>query len=149
MIKYSILNLVCDNFKKGKKTECPILYVIQNKLSKTPKYFGKIIKKLEIEIPKDEEYFIVSCSSKTKSFLNIYHDKFISNKITDKPNVYILLLDGLSRVHFHRYMTETKNFLKKIKSEKKYNVFEFFKYHSVDYSSNSNQTPLVSGFLSF
>lgn len=65
-------------------------------------------------------------------------------------NLMILLLDGLSRVQFHRSLPLTIEKLKAIQYEQRemddgYEVVEYFKYAAVDYSSNSNMTPFVSG----
>eukprot|EP00818_Percolomonas_sp_WS_P005370 CAMPEP_0117454252 /NCGR_PEP_ID=MMETSP0759-20121206/10701_1 /TAXON_ID=63605 /ORGANISM="Percolomonas cosmopolitus, Strain WS" /LENGTH=746 /DNA_ID=CAMNT_0005247425 /DNA_START=250 /DNA_END=2490 /DNA_ORIENTATION=+ len=62
-----------------------------------------------------------------------------------KPNICIILMEGLSRVHFHRRMLNTIDFLQHSLQDYGYRAFEFFKYLTTDMTSNSNLTPIFSG----
>mmetsp|Transcript_1333 Transcript_1333/g.1997 ORF Transcript_1333/g.1997 Transcript_1333/m.1997 type:complete len:744 (+) Transcript_1333:17-2248(+) len=68
-----------------------------------------------------------------------------TNEAEKKPNVVMFMLDGLSRVHFHRLFSSLLSYLQKNNLNTGYYTFEFFKYHAIDYSSNSNQTPMFFG----
>jgi hypothetical protein len=130
------------------KNECPIYYFLRDKNTTSPYfegqgYFGKFVK-----IPSQEELIVTSFRGKTNGLVRINHEiNSDSHEFSSKPNIHIFLLDGMSRTQFHRMMDKTGKSIQDIHLDEsiKYSFIEYFKFHSVDYSSNSNMTPLMTG----
>jgi hypothetical protein len=135
-------------------TDCPIYYLLKDKYTEDPYYgegnwyFGPT------RIPDEEEWIVVTCKGRSNGLERMtvqQHKKQTDPQIRGfKPNLVVLLLDGISRTHFHRIMHHTESILDRIERQEKpfnsgYKVTEFFKYHAVDYSSNSNETPMWTG----
>lgn len=121
--------------------ECPSFYFYFGKNTTKPFYKGYWYFE-DIEIPNDQEYIVTRCRVYSNTLIRI--SKSPTKQMNKKlPNVKILLLDGISRAHFHRRMKYTKEILEKNNSF--YSIVEYFKFVVNDYSSNSNLTPFMSG----
>lgn len=140
-----------DHSKKS--TDCPIYYLLKDKYKEDPYYgeghwyFGPT------RIPDEDEWIVVTCKGRSNGLerMSVQNaDNQAEPPEGFKPNLVVLLLDGISRTHFHRIMHHTESVLDRIHRQEPpfdsgYKVTEFFKYHAVDYSSNSNETPMWTG----
>ena len=150
--------LNCKKKFEGKKlklskdlleNECPFYYYLKDKNTKNPFFEGSVYLGKKVKISNNEELIIVSFQGISNALLRIKQpQKQESNfKNQQKPNIHIFLIDSMSRTHFHRMMDETGKTLQNIHLDDNidYSFIEFFKYHSIDYSSNSNMTPFMTG----
>ena len=110
---------------------------------------------------KNREIFINFENGKGKIEINLKkdfnliksRDKLSKKHIVKFNNVYIIYIDGISRNHFHRKFKKTSKLIEKMlysnkKKEtkyKKYNSFQFMKYHVFDGNTIGNNIPLIYG----
>ena len=110
---------------------------------------------------KNREIFINFENGKGKIEINLKkdfnliksRDKLSKKHIVKFNNVYIIYIDGISRNHFLRKFKKTSKLIEKMlysnkKKEtkyKKYNSFQFMKYHVFDGNTIGNNIPLIYG----
>eukprot|EP01080_Neovahlkampfia_damariscottae_P008321 gene8321-145_t len=129
--------------------QCPFYFFLKDKNTRKPYFEGMLYPGKKVKIPNQEELIIVTYNGKSNGLVRISRQKksIKTENNNKKPNLHIFLVDSISRTHFHRMMDETGKTLQNIhlNDETDYSFVEFFKYHTVDYSSNSNMTPFMTG----
>ena len=102
--------------------------------------------KPEIEIIiKNKSGIIINKINKNKTLIKERKNILIkTNKNLYYKNALIFFFDTLSRAHFHRKFIKTSKLLKKFFKydsnfeNKKFSIFQYFKYHSLDTYTNPN-----------
>lgn len=74
-------------------------------------------------------------------------DNFKNNTERIDKNLLIFFIDNISRPNFHRKLKKTSRFLNQFANnpESEYEVFEFFRYHSIETNTLRNYNALFYG----
>eukprot|EP01114_Cavostelium_apophysatum_P016440 TRINITY_DN4678_c0_g1_i2.p1 TRINITY_DN4678_c0_g1~~TRINITY_DN4678_c0_g1_i2.p1 ORF type:complete len:451 (+),score=108.04 TRINITY_DN4678_c0_g1_i2:881-2233(+) len=64
----------------------------------------------------------------------------------ETPSVVMLIIDSLSRAHFIRRLPKTIKMMETLDASKggNYNVFQYFRYHSISHATPGNMRPLLA-----
>ena len=124
-------------------------------------FVEKYIEVVDSNNSKNNEIFLNFENGKGQIEINLKKDlnliksrKVLSEKnLVNFNNIYIIYIDGISRNHFLRKFKKTSKLIenmlysKKNKEEKykKYNSFQFLKYHVMDGNTQGNNFPFVYG----
>ena len=110
---------------------------------------------------KDKEVFVEFVNGKGKIEINLKKNinliesrsKLSKKNKVEFNNVYIIYIDGISRNHFLRKFKKTSKLIEKMlfsnknkeKKYKKYNSFQFMKYHVLNGYTMENNFPFIYG----
>lgn len=102
-------------------------------------------------LDQDENYLLVTCHQKESQIYQNVHFWFGAKKLVggksgrQKPSIMILVLESLSRINYHRYLTQTKQVL----SQKLGNIYYLDGMNKMADNSFPNMAPLLTGRLMY